>query len=354
LLRDGRSTPYNRKTLITALDPEDLAAFDRGDLEPQIIDRLATAVDAVSLLVLTIGPAVENEDAYIQTIHGDYFQPGAVIQGSPVDAPLMVRIESFAVVGSARDRRDQYRTILMVQLALFVLALAWAASVKWRRGQPFKVFFRLLFGATLFLFGRIFTMAVIYLLRKFIPDSSALAVAAWWWPAALGLLVILGGGSMAWIGQARLTDIVPGSRGARAVGTIFALVAMGAGSHFITPLLILDCGAGWLNFIPFLLDALSLALLFAFAARSGPPVPHYFAIGPVLVTPLVGMALLMASPSRLWLTVGASAGLCLAAWVRHRVAVARGTEEPEPDPDQAAEMDKERLMKVDKKLKDKL
>jgi len=354
LLRDGRSTPYTRKTLVTALGPEDLAAFDRGDLEPQLIDRLATALDAVSPLVLTIGQSVENEDVHVRTIHGEYFQPGEVIQGNPIDAALMVRVQTFDVVGSARDRRDQYRPILLAQLALFVSALFWAAQVKWRPGQPFKMFFRLVIGATLFLFGRIFAIAVIYLLRRFIPDASALAVAGWWWPAALGLLVILGGGMVAWIGQARMTDIVPGTRGARAVGTIFALVSIGACSHFVPPLLILDRGAGWLNFIPFLLAALSLALLFAFAARSGPPVPHYFTIGPVLVAPLVGMALMMASPSRLWLTVGASAVLCLAAWIRHRVAVARGTEEPEPDPDKAAEIDREKLMKVDKKVKNKL
>jgi hypothetical protein len=237
---------------------------------------------------------------------------------------------------------------------LFVLALVWAVQVKWRRGQPFKIFFRLVIGAALFLFGRIFAIAVIVILRRFIPEASALAAAGWWWPASLGLLIILGGGSMAWIGQARMTDIVPGSRGARAVGTIFTLVALGACSHFVAPLLILDRGAGWLNFVPFLLAALGLALLFAFAARTGPPVPHYFTIGPVLLAPLVGLALMMASPSQLWLTVGAGAVLCLAAWIRHRVAVSRGTEEPEPDPDQAAEIDKEKLMKVEKKLKSKL
>ncbi len=354
LLRDGRSTPYTRKTLVTALGSEDLAAFDRGDLEPQLIDRLATALDAVSLLVLTIGQSVENEDVHVRTLHGDYFQSGLAIQGSPTDAALIVRVQTFDVVGSARDRRDQYRPILLAQLALFVSALVWAAQVKWRPGQPFKIFFSLVIGATLFLFGRIFAIAVIYLLRRFIPDASALAVAAWWWPALVGLLVILGGGLVAWIGQARMTDIVPGTRGARAVGTIYVLVAMGACSHFVAPLLILDRGAGWANLSPFLLAALSLALLFAFAARTGPPVPHYLTVGPVLVAPLVGLALMMASPSRLWLTVGASAVLRLTAWIRHRVAVARGTEEPEPDRDQAAEMDKERLMKVEKGLQKKL
>lgn len=104
----------------------------------------------------------------------------------------------------------------------------------------------------------------------------------------------------------------------------------------------------------FLLATLSLALLFAFAARTGPPVPHYFTLGPLLVAPLVGMSLLKASPGRLWLTVALSAVLCLAAWIRHRVAVARGTEEPEPDPDKAAEEDKEKLMKLDSEIPKKL
>jgi len=233
-------------------------------------------------------------------------------------------------------------------------ALFWAARVKWGLDRPLKVFGRLAIGAILFLFGRVFAVAVIVILRRFIPDASAMAAAAWWWPAALGLLVILGGGSIAWIGQARLTDIMPGSRGARAVGTIFALVAMGASSHFVTPLMLFDPGTGWASLLPFLLAVLSLALLFAFAARTGPPVPHYFTIGPLLLAPLVGLCLMTASPSLLWLMVTSSAVLCLAAWIRHRVAVARGTEEPEPTPDEAAEIDKEKLNKLAKGLEEKL
>ena len=72
-----------------------------------------------------------------------------------------------------------------------------------------------------------------------------------------------------------------------------------------------------------------------------------------LEAPLVGLSLMKASPSQLWCTVGLSAALCLAAGVRHRVAVARGTEEPEPDPEAAAEADKERLMKIEKRVSGK-
>jgi len=34
--------------------------------------------------------------------------------------------------------------------------------------------------------------------------------------------------------------------------------------------------------------------------------------------------------------------------------VARGTEEPEPSPEEAAEIDKEKLMKIDKEISKKL
>ncbi len=46
-----------------------------------------------------------------------------------------------------------------------------------------------------------------------------------------------------------------------------------------------------------------------------------------------------------------TAGLCLAAWIRHRLAVARGTEEPDPTPEEAAAADQQRLVKLGQKFK---
>lgn len=354
LVRDGRSTPHNRRELLAALTAEELAMFDRGELEPELIDRLATALDTVSLLVLTIGHPVDLVDAHARPIHGDYFQPGGVIQGSTVDATLSVRVESFDFMGSSRDRREQHRPILMTQVLLFAMALLWASQVNWTVDRHLKLFYRLVTGAGLFLFGRIFTVAVTLVLRKYIPDARALAVAAWWWPALLGLLVILGGGVTAWLAQARLTNIVPGARGARAVGSIFGLVALGASSHFVAPTLLLDETAGFASFVPFLIATISLALLFAFAARTGPPVPHYFTIGPLILAPMVGVTLMTASPRLLWLAAASSGALCVAAGIRHRVAVARGTEEPEPTAEEAARADQEKLARIDKKIGGKL
>lgn len=354
LLRDGRSTPHNRRRIGAALGADGLKMFDRGELTPEFIDELAKALDTVSLLVLTIGRGSELNDAQTRSIHGDYYQPGDVIQGSPVDAALFLRVESFDFLGTSRDRRKQFRPIIATQLLLLAAALLWARQVKWSLGASKKLFIRLVFGAALFLFGKVFAILAVVILLKYLPDASDMALAALWWPATLGLLLIVGGGLFAWVAQARLTNVVPGARGARAVGSIFALVTLGSTSHFVAPALLLDQAAGFATFVPFLIASVSLAVVFAFAARTGPPVPHYFAVGPVFVAPLVGMAFMAASPALLWLTVALTGALSLMAWVRHKVALAGGTEEPEPTPEDAAEADREMLDKLSKKLPTKL
>lgn len=73
LLRDGRSTPLSRRTLVTALSEEDLNAFDRGEIDSQLVDRINTALDTVNLIVLTIGQPAVIDTADIRTVQGDYY-----------------------------------------------------------------------------------------------------------------------------------------------------------------------------------------------------------------------------------------------------------------------------------------
>jgi len=355
LLRDGRSPPLTRRGLVAALSAEDLDAFDRGEIDLQTIDRLLAAFDAVNLVVVTVGPSLEIDDRSVMIqLRGDSYLPGELVQGSAVGASLVIRNGSSVFFGTVRDRRDQFWPIIGTQLFLLVLAAAWAGSVTWTVDRPSSISFGLASGLVFFSFGRVFLVAAVALLRKVIPDASAMVAAAWWWPAALGLLAILGGGFLAWVGQAWLTDIVPGARGARAVASIFALVALGASSYFVAPLLLLDESGGFASLVPLILASVSLAVLFGFGARTGPPVPHYFTIGPLIVAPVVGVCLLMASPGRLWAMVCASGLLCLAAWIRHRYAVAHGTEEPEPSPEEAAQADQKKLVDLGKKLTSRL
>jgi hypothetical protein len=353
LLRNGRTTVHTRRELVEALSPRDLEAFNMGKSTPQIVDRVRTAVDAVNLMVLTVGQPVELDDASVRSLHGDFYVPGEVVQGSPLEASLVIRAQSLQYLGFARDRRAQLWPIVATQLLLFALAVAWAARIQWSIDRPLKTFLKLAIGATLFVFGRMFIIGIVILLMQVDPDPNTLVAAAWWWPALLGLLAVLGGGLAAWIGQARLTDIVPGARGARAVGSIFALTAIGASSYFVAPLLLLDEGRGFSSLVPYVLASMALAVLFGFAVRTGPPVPHYFAVGPLILASILGVCLLMASPVLLWSTTAMTGALCLAAWFRHRYAAARGTEEPEPSPEAAAEADQQRLVKLREKLSKK-
>ena len=97
-----------------------------------------------------------------------------------------------------------------------------------------------------------------------------------------------------------------------------------------------------------------LAILFGFAMRTSPPVPHYFAVGPFLLAPLVGIALLKVAPADLWIVTLATGALCLAAATRHAYAVTKGFEEQEPDPEAAAAADATKLQKLGKKLARKI
>ena len=134
------------------------------------------------------------------------------------------------------------------------------------------------------------------------------------------------------------------------MGSIFGLVALGVCSYFVTPILLLDGSHGFYNIIPLVLLSTSLAVLCGFAARTGPPVPHYFMVGPLLIAPLAGAVMLRALPEHLWILFGLSGLLGLVALARHRIMVARGTEELEPSAEEAAEADQQRLIKLGKKL----
>jgi len=212
---------------------------------------------------------------------------------------------------------------------------------------------RLAMGGALFVGGRIFASVAVMAMRGVMPHPDAAATSAWWWAAVLGLVVVLGSGIVAWIAQARLSGSVIGSRTSRAVGVIFALAALGACAYFVEPLLLLDPNAAPAVFAPFLLASVTLATLMGYAARTGPPVPSYFLLGPVCVVPVVGVALFAMSSDALWGTVGLSGLLCALAVARHKYAVAHGFEEEE-DHDEAERLDRERLDKLGKDIEKKL
>ncbi len=348
--RTGGSKVWTRRSLLAALEPEDIAAWDRGALEAPVIHRIQTGLDIVDLLVVTIGRPFELEGWSARSLRGDYYLSGEVIQGSPLEASLAVDTEDFHYLGVARDRRDQLWPIGGVQLVLFVLALAWSAQLQWSLERPLMIFPRLAVGAAFFLFGRIFLVAALLLMKRIVPSATDLAIASWYWPCLLGVVAILGTGLVAWIGQAKLTDVIPGRRSERAVGSIFGLTALGASSYFVAPLFLLEGSRAYLTLLPFLIAGVSLAVMFGFAVRTGPPVPSYFALGPLLLAPVVGLGLFTVSPGGLWATVGATGLVAVGAAIRHRIALAHGTEEREPTAEEAAQADQDRLNRLTENL----
>ena len=104
--------------------------------------------------------------------------------------------------------------------------------------------------------------------------------------------------------------------------------------------------------MPWVTGSAILAALAGYAVRTGPPVPHYFVLGPLALAPLAGIALLSMSFGRLWALVGASVVVCVIAAVRHKYAVTHGIEEVEPEEDAAEQADRERLEHIARLRKD--
>lgn len=339
----NRPFAHNRGELLDALTLEDAEAFDRGDFDRAVVDRLMQAFGAVKMVVLTIREEVDLPDGTLVVLEGVFYETGTE---EPTD--------SFAHMGFSRARRGQIPRIAWAHVGLLAIALVVAASTRWSLKAPWPMIQRLAMGAALFLVGRVFAPVAVMLLRRIVPHPDASAAGSWWWPALVGLVTILGSGFVAWLIQARTSRIVPGSRSSRAVGMIFVLGALGACAYFIEPLLLLDPGRGFTLLAPLVLSSLTLAALTGYSIRTGPPVPLYFALGTVILAALVGLGLLAMNPGMLWWMVAASAALCALAGMRHKYAVAHQLEEAEPDEEEAERKDLERLEKFGKDFEKKL
>jgi hypothetical protein len=339
----NRPFAHSRADLVGALTEDELAAYDRGDFDTGTMARLMKQIGASKLLVVTVREGVDLPDGTLVVLDGVFFQIGS--DGAT---------DSFAHMGFSRARHPQLRSIAWVYLVLLGVALVLATRTPWSLTDPWPVLHRVAMGATLFAVGRVFAFVAVMLLWKIIPHPDASAPGASWWPGLLVLAMILGSGLSAWIGQARASRIVPGSRSSRAVGMIFVIAAIGATAYFIEPLLLLEPERGMAVFVPLILASALLAGLTGNAVRTGPPVPHYFVVGPIFVAPLVGLSLFAMSSARLWVLVGVSGALCLAAWIRHRYAVAHGLEEAKPDEAEAERADDQRLEEIGKKIEKKL
>lgn len=351
LARAGATIPVSRRDLVKAIKPSQLAAFDAGNMNQQTILHIMNALNAESLIVAKLAQDTGSGLGLVKfTLRGDHYLRGEAVQGSPLEASPVLRVGTIVSYGSILDRRLQFWPIVLVECLLLLISVIWASGIHWSLERRLSIFYRVMIGLGLFAFGRFFALASVFMLNRIAPSPEALLTAAWWWPCLLGLLIILGSGCVAWVAQAQITNVIPGVRGARAVGTIFGLSALGGMSQFVAPVLLLEEAAGYAVLIPFFLCGLMLAVLFGFAVRTGPPVPHYFAFGPLLIGSFIGFALLKVSSALLWMVTLATSVLCVAAVIRHFYAVARGVEEPELSSEAAAEADTERLMKLSKRL----
>jgi hypothetical protein len=275
-----------------------------------------------------------------------------VLEGTFFEAGTQGPSDSFSHVGFARARRSILSDVIWAHLMLLAVALVLATATPWSRLAPWPMIQRVSVGAGLFAAGRVLASLAVIVLVQLMPNPDAPAGTSWLWPSLVGLVMVLGAGLVAWLFQARWAGSVEGRRSGRDVGVTFTIASLGACAYFAAPLLLLDPARAPMVLMPWVTGSVFLAALAGYAVRTGPPVPHYFVLGPVALAPLAGIALFSMSFGRLWALVGASVVLCVVAAARHKYAVTHGIEETEPEEDAAERADRERLERMARLRKD--
>ena len=142
LLRNGKSTPISSRMLSRGLSQDDLDAFNRGEIDSPLIDRILSALNLVDMIMITVDKPAEPEDVTVRRVRGDYYIRGEVVQGSTVDASPIILGESFEYYGYARDRRNQRGLIVGTGLLLLLLAMVWAVITPWQLHKHLRMFYR--------------------------------------------------------------------------------------------------------------------------------------------------------------------------------------------------------------------
>ena len=335
---------HSRTEVLALLTEAQLELFDRGTITAEIKDRLLSSFDATQLLVLDI-----LEEAVLA---GDHLY---VLQGRFYARDSLGTVDSFARRGIARDRRDQLVPLLLTNAGLLLLSIVLYPAFARLHGRFSRTLGALaMSGGAAFVVGRLLAWVAIPFLDAIEPAPTAPAILSWWWPALIGLVLVALPGILGWLLAMRIKRLF-GLKGERAVGAIFGVSTLGMCAYFAGPLLILQGAAGFQSLVPLTLAASGLANILGGALRTGPPVAPFFMTGPLLFSPLLGMALLHGRPGPLWGVAAASIVLAIVVALHNlhtRKHRPRGHEDQ--DEDAAYREDEQKMRVVEEELAKKL
>jgi len=242
---------HNRQEVAQALLPLDptgalAAAANRGELAPAAAAALMAAFGAERLLLVTLEkrPAFDEEQFYFAEARVFGVEQGLTLAAEPV-----------TVMGFGRERTHLVAPLALINLLLWVLAVALHQRL---RGGRFDAS-DLVAPSLAFAFGRIAPWLILPLLGQIRPGADMLAPAGAWWPALAGAaLLLLPIAAVKLVGP-RLPVIAPYLAWNRGLESLALGIACGAAAWWATPLLALEgLGAGlgaFLLALPALLGA---------------------------------------------------------------------------------------------------
>ena len=292
---------HNFKELTHILSKAELESFKAGDISPRILKKIFQNFQNKHLLIV--------QCRQLDNVNGDYFclVQAKMYQDGPQQA---IHTNLLSVFGFTRDRTNCLATLIYLNIAFFLFAVALSAIIIRCRsntgeGDVYKSIPSIVLAYGL---GRIFPWIVIPLLASIMPLPENLAKLSFWWPLALGGALILGPAVIYKIVLNRLHNFFPFLKIDGKGDAVFVAVALGMCAYISGPLLV-TLGLSPIFFIIICLFSIAACVANYIMGRTldaNDTYPALMVLPVILISLLAGIAICMLSPIGLVVVVSLS------------------------------------------------
>jgi len=287
---------HNSREIVDALNDEQFAEFQAGNITPAVKDQLLDAFDQSELMVVYVNETDIIEDDYFYTVEGRIFD-------KPNDEPIF----KLAVMGFSRDRSAQFRPMLIANnllLVISVVAFWFMSKLRLRAGVAVSSTAAILIPLLGFGMGRCMAWFIAPFLKSISQIPETLAIASFWLPSLAGLAFLIVPMLAFWLVSKRLAKFFSLFKLDGRLAPAFVAVAAGAVAYLAAPAFLYLESDAVAILVPLTIGATSLGYLLGRAWDVRDRIPMALGFLPMVLSFAMGGALFSCSVEMTWVWAG--------------------------------------------------
>ncbi|MCG8586420.1 MAG: AAA family ATPase [Pirellulales bacterium] len=293
---------HNLREVIDAVDKEQLADFQAGNITPDVRDAMLSAFN--------VNDAIFVKVIEVDVVDGDHFY---IVEGRIYRTGTESPTHEFAVMGFSRDRNAQFWPIIVSSVLL--LGLAYAAfwiQFRVRQRATVRVSSTTFFVAPLaaFVIGRCTPWVLGPLIKRISPIPETLAIASFWVPCLAGAALTVVPMLVFWVLSKRLGAIWPVFSMDGRAAAVCAGIGAGSAAYLAVPLFLYTPENAPMLLVAATISVVGLGYLLGRALDGVDRLSMKVAIVPLLLSFFVGAAVFQGVASWTWASAVFVAAAC--------------------------------------------